>query len=90
MSASRRRFSREFKLEAVRQVVDADRPLMQVARELDISASVLRRWKQRFEEDPSEAFPGNGRTLPIRRTPTHAEHTTDQCYGMRTHRLDTP
>ncbi len=61
MTGSRRRFSREFKVEAVRQVVDGERPLAEVARELDLSASVLRRWKQRFEEDPSEAFPGNGR-----------------------------
>ena len=61
MSATRRRFSREFKLEAVRQVVDAGRPLAQVVRELDISASVLRRWKQQFEGDPAETFPGKGR-----------------------------
>mgnify|MGYP001820479295 FL=1 len=61
MAGSRRQFSREFKVEAVRQVSDGGRPLSRVARELDISASVLRRWKQKFEEDPSEAFPGNGR-----------------------------
>ena len=61
MSETRRRFSREFKVEAVRQVVDGGRPLAQVARELDISASVVRRWKQRFEEEPAEAFLGNGR-----------------------------
>ncbi len=61
MPRSRRRFSREFKVEAVRQVLDGGSPLAQVARELDVSASVLRRWKQQFEEDPSEAFPGNGR-----------------------------
>lgn len=64
MTGSRRRFSREFKVEAVRQVVDVGRPLSQVARELDISASVLRRWKQRYEEDPVEAFPGKGRMKP--------------------------
>ena len=61
MAGSRRQFSREFKVEAVRQVLEGGRPLARVARELDISASVLRRWKQKFEEDPSEAFPGNGR-----------------------------
>lgn len=61
MTGSRRRFSREFKVEAVRQVVDMGHPVAHVARELDISASILRRWKERFEEDPSEAFPGNGR-----------------------------
>ena len=61
MKGSRRRFSREFKVEAVRQVLENGRPLAQGARELDISASVLRRWKQQVEADPSEAFPGNGR-----------------------------
>lgn len=61
MKGSRRRFSREFKVEAVRQVLENGRPLAQVARDLDISASVLRRWKQQIEADPSEAFPGNGR-----------------------------
>lgn len=61
MKRSRRRFSREFKVEAVRQVLEHGRPLAQVARELDISASVLRRWKQQVAADPSEAFPGNGR-----------------------------
>ena len=61
MTGTRRRFSREFKVEAVRQVVDMGHPVAHVARELDISASILRRWKERFEEDPSEAFPGNGR-----------------------------
>ena len=61
MKGSRRRFSREFKVEAVRQVLESGRPLAQVARELDISASVLRRWKQQVGADPSEAFPGNGR-----------------------------
>ncbi len=61
MKGSRRQFSREFKVEAVRQVLEHGRPLAQMARELDISASVLRRWKQQVEADPSEAFPGNGR-----------------------------
>ena len=61
MKGSRRRFSREFKVEAVRQVLENGRPVAQVARDLDISASVLRRWKQQVEADPSEAFPGNGR-----------------------------
>ena len=64
MTGSRRRFSRDFKVEAVRQVVDEGRPLARVARDLDISASVLRRWKQQFEEDPSQAFPGHGRMKP--------------------------
>lgn len=42
----RRSFSPEFKLEAVRLVVEGKRPLAQVARELDLRPEQLRGWKQ--------------------------------------------
>jgi len=41
---SRRRFSAEFKADAVRWVLDEGKALAQVARELDVVASVLRAW----------------------------------------------
>ncbi len=59
MAKARRRFSREFKLEAVRQL-GAGRQLTQVARELGVDPTVLRRWKEQVELDPATAFPGNG------------------------------
>ncbi len=45
MGTSRRRFSREFKLEAVRMVAGGHHSLAQVARELDLRPDMLRRWK---------------------------------------------
>ena len=60
MSKARRRFSREFKLEAVRQLATG-LPLAQVARELGVRAQVIRRWKDQVAVDPVTAFPGNGR-----------------------------
>lgn len=57
----RRRFTREFKLDAVRRVLAGDCTIESVARELGISGSVLGRWKREFESDAAEAFPGNGR-----------------------------
>lgn len=57
----RRTFSREFKLEAVRMVTRGGHSLSQVARDLDLRADMLRRWKRQFEEDGHDAFPGNGR-----------------------------
>lgn len=57
----RRTFSREFKLEAVRMVTQGGHRLSQVARDLDLRADQLRRWKKQFEEDGQDAFPGNGR-----------------------------
>jgi transposase len=60
MKEIRRRFSREFKLEAVRQLETGSR-LADVARALGVNATVLRRWQGQVTVDPATAFPGNGR-----------------------------
>ena len=41
---TRRKFSREFKLEAVKMVKDRGVALRQVARDLDLNENMLRRW----------------------------------------------
>lgn len=56
----RRRFTREFKIEAVRRVLEGDRTIAEVARELGVGAGLLGRWKAQFEADTG-AFPGKGR-----------------------------
>ena len=45
MKGQRRRFTAEFKEEAVRLLVHSGRPLAQVARELGLHENVLRTWK---------------------------------------------
>ena len=50
MKKTRRRYSREFKLEAVRQLQEGRR-LADVARELEVDAQVIRRWVQQVEID---------------------------------------
>ncbi len=60
MGGTRRKFSREFKLEAVRMVTEGGYSANQVARDLDIRPDMLRRWRRQFEEDPEQAFPGVG------------------------------
>jgi transposase len=63
----RRRFTQEFKLEAVRLATRGDRPVSEVARELDIGAEMLRQWKRQAEarvgQPPSDIFPGNGKLM---------------------------
>ena len=59
----RRRFSQEFKIEAV-LLVNEGRDLVEVAQELGIRPDMLRKWKKKFEEDGHEAFPGSGRQKP--------------------------
>ena len=61
MTKKRRSFSQEFKVEAVRMVVDGGSSISAVARELGVSENGLRRWKKQYEADAEEAFPGNGR-----------------------------
>ncbi len=57
---TRRRFTREFKLEAVRQVMREDRTQKQVAEEFGLNANLLGRWVKQHRVDPSQSFPGNG------------------------------
>ena len=51
-ATTRRQFTDEFKLEAVRLIRESGRPVAQVARELGISDNVLYRWRteQRYVE----------------------------------------
>jgi len=58
---TRRRFSREFKLEAVRQVVGEGRTRRDVAEELGINENLLGRWVKQLRADPEQAFPGQGK-----------------------------
>ena len=61
---TRRRFSREFKLEAVRLVNEQNLPVAQAARELDLHENVLRKWGKDYKNKPSYAFPGHGQQQP--------------------------
>jgi transposase len=61
MDKTRRQYTREFKLEAVRLSEDPDRSAASVARELGIKPKLLYRWRQELLEHANEAFPGHGR-----------------------------
>ena len=50
---TRRKFSREFKIEAVRLVTDRGVAVAQAARDLDVAESVLRRWMRELTADAS-------------------------------------
>jgi transposase-like protein len=59
MSLSRRTFTREFKLAAVRRL-EAGVSLAEVSRGLEVSPKVLHRWRREFRQAPGNAFPGQG------------------------------
>lgn len=47
----RTRYTREFKLEALRLAAVGDRPKTQIARELGIRVNKLRYWRFEFKQD---------------------------------------
>src|SRR6476646_140753 len=60
MGLSRRQFTQEFKLAAVRRL-EQGVSIAEVARGLEVSPNVLHRWRREFRHGPGNAFPGNGK-----------------------------
>ena len=50
MGKKRRQYTKEFKIEAVRLIIEEGRPISDVARELGTAQSLLHRWKKKSEE----------------------------------------
>ena len=64
VSRSRRKYSPEFKREAVRMAMEPDRTVVEAADSLGIDRSLLQKWKSLMKADGPDAFPGNGRAKP--------------------------
>ena len=60
MGLSRRQFTKEFKLAAIRRL-EAGVSLAEVSRGLEVSPNVLHRWQREFRQAPGKAFSGNGK-----------------------------
>lgn len=59
---SRRVFTREFKLAAVKEL-ESGKPAGYVSRQLEINANVLHRWRRELSKHPTKAFSGHGNKL---------------------------
>ena len=60
MAKTRRTFTQEFKAQAVKLVTAQGKSVAEVARDLDLSESLLRTWKRALDKDVDRAFPGKG------------------------------
>jgi transposase len=54
-----RKYSLEFKLEAVRLSNESGKPVTQVARDLNINPAFFYRWRDEIHKEGSKAFPRN-------------------------------
>jgi transposase len=61
MVERRKQYDRVFKLSAVRLLESSEKPLVQVARGLGISGSMLRRWREQVRERGAESYSETGR-----------------------------
>ena len=59
--ATRKKYSKEFKLDAVSLVTDQGYNRSEAARSLGINATMLGRWIKEHESDDGQAFRGNGK-----------------------------
>lgn len=56
----RRKFSREFKIEACRLVLNRHQSVAATARDLGIGNGLLTKWVRSHRADPGGSFPGEG------------------------------
>ncbi|MGY3281770.1 transposase [Bradyrhizobium sp. S3.7.6] len=64
VAMKRRKFSREFKVEAVKLVRERGVSVAQAGRDLDVHENVLRKWVKELGSDSAQAFPGHGQMKP--------------------------
>ena len=57
----RKKYTKEFKLDAVSLVNDQGYTRVEAARSLGINANMLGRWVKEFNQDDGQAFRGNGK-----------------------------
>jgi len=60
----RKKYSKEFKLEAISLVVEKKYTCAEVARDLGIHNTMLGRWIKEYQLNNTQAFKGNGKLTP--------------------------
>ena len=60
----RKKYSKEFKLDAISLLLDQNYSQREAARSLDINSNMLGRWIKEHRSDDGQAFRGNGKLTP--------------------------
>ncbi len=64
MSEKRKTYDKEFKLSAVKMIVDGGMSISRISRDLGVNENSLHNWKKAYLADQQNAFPGKGRMKP--------------------------
>lgn len=60
MSVTKRKFTREFKIQVVSELEQGLKTRAQVNREYELSEGLVNKWVQAYRKDPQNAFLGHG------------------------------
>ena len=61
---SYRTFDKDFKINAVKLVLEGSRSMSKIANEIGLSPNTLTNWKKEFLKDKENSFPGKGYQKP--------------------------
>jgi len=61
--SQRKKYTKEFKLEAIRLVEEEGYSMCEAARNLGVTSGMISRWRQTHVKKGEDAFPGNGNAL---------------------------
>lgn len=64
MGQNGKSYTKEFKVQAVKLVVEQGMSALQVGKDLGVSQSAVSKWVRDFKVNGAEAFPGRGKLLP--------------------------
>ena len=60
MSVTKRRFTREFKIQVISEIEQGLKTRAQATREYELSEGIVNKWIQAYRKDPQNAFSGHG------------------------------
>jgi len=64
MARKRSTYTAEFKLQAVRMILDQRLSVAEVSRRLGVGENLLHTWRKAFRQQGEAAFPGHGQPTP--------------------------
>jgi transposase len=82
MSGTRKTYDNEFKISAVKLVLDTGKSVESVANDLGISSNSLFNWKKQYLEDAKNSFPGKGHLNPSDEEIRKYYHLSKNRYGF--------
>jgi len=62
---TKRTFDKEFKINTVKLILNKEKKIAELARELKINENTLHNWKKNYLKDAGDSFPGKGHQTPV-------------------------